>query len=171
MSTLRRDVLTLPTSALGPPDPLPPLRPTADLHVVDPGADDGGADEEMRRGMAYGRVPSVLPYLQQSAYGRELVDLEHAVAVLENDRLRATFLLGWGGRLWSLVDRRTGRELLHRPATLQLANLALRDALFAGGVEWNLGLTGHTALTCEPLHAGRVLLDDDEATQVMGLQA
>jgi hypothetical protein len=109
--------------------------------------------------MAYGRLASVLPYLNQSDYGRELVETDHAVAVLENERLRATFLLGWGGRLWSLVDRATGRELLHRPATLQLANLALRDAWFAGGVEWNLGLTGHTALTCEPLHAARVNLD------------
>src|SRR4051794_21995295 len=159
MSTLQRDVLRLPTSLLGPPDPLPPLRSQTDLHVVDPGPDDGnGPDEEMRRGMAYGRLSSVLPYLNQSDYGRELVDAEHAVAVLENDRLRATFLLGWGGRLWSLVDRTTGRELLYRPSTLQLANLALRDAWFAGGVEWNLGVTGHTALTCEPLHAVRVEL-------------
>jgi hypothetical protein len=160
MSTLRLDVLRLPTSLLGPPDPLPPLRSHADLHAVDPGAAPvGELDEEMRRGMAYGRLPSVLPYLNQSDYGRELVDAEHPVAVLENDRLSATFLLGWGGRLWSLVERATGRELLYRPATLQLANLALRDAWFAGGVEWNLGLTGHSPLTCAPLHAGRVELD------------
>src|SRR5256885_1527161 len=99
MSTLHRDVLRLPTSLLGPPDPLPPLRSQADLHSVDPGPDVvDGPDEEMRRGMAYGRLPSVLPYLNQSDYGREVVDAEHPVAVLENDRLRATFLLGWGGR-------------------------------------------------------------------------
>jgi tetratricopeptide (TPR) repeat protein len=158
MSTLRLDVLRLPTSPLGPPNPLPPLRSQADLHAVDPGPSEAGLDEEMRRGMAYGRLASVLPYLNQSDYGRELVDADHRVAVLENDRLRATFLLGWGGRLWSLVDRSSGRELLYRPGTLQLANLALRDAWFAGGVEWNLGLTGHTPLTCAPLHAARVEL-------------
>ncbi len=110
--------------------------------------------------MAYGAVPSVLPYLLQSDYGRRLEPVEHRVAVLENERLRATFLLGLGGRLWSLVDLRTGRELLFSPPTLQLANLALRDAWFAGGVEWNLGLTGHSALTCASLHVSRVLADD-----------
>ena len=157
MSSLRLDTWTLATSPLGPPDPLPPLRSPADLHAV---AAPGAADEEMRRGMAYGALPSVLPYLMQSDYGRDLVPVEHPVAVLENERLRATFLLGQGGRLWSLVDRRTDRELLYRPDTLQLANLALRDAWFAGGVEWNLGLTGHTPLTCEPLHAARVTADD-----------
>src|SRR4051794_35163689 len=123
MSTLRVDTWTMPTSRLGPPNPLPPLRSAADLHVVDHGPEDG-IDDELREAMAYGRLASVLPYLEQSDYGRELVDTEHRVAVLENDRLRATFLLGWGGRLWSLVDRATGRELLHRPPTLQLANLA-----------------------------------------------
>src|SRR5919112_6667157 len=162
MSTLHLDALRMPTSLLGPPDPLPPLRSPADLHAVDPGPAEAGLDEEMRRGMAYGRLPSVLPYLNQSDYGRELVETDHTVAVLENDRLRATFLLGWGGRLWSLVDRPTGRELLYRPAAVQLANLALRDAWFAGGVEWNLGLTGHTPLTCAPLHAARVELDGAE---------
>ncbi|SDT41239.1 hypothetical protein SAMN04488543_4235 [Friedmanniella luteola] len=120
----------------------------------------GAADEEMRRGMAYGAVPSVLPYLVQSDYDRRRRPVEHPVAVLENDRLRATFLLGQGGRLWSLLDLRTGRELLFSPPTLQRADLALRDAWFAGGVEWNLGLTGHTALTCSPLHASRVRADD-----------
>jgi tetratricopeptide (TPR) repeat protein len=157
MSTLRLGTLTLPTSPLGRANPLPPLRSPADLHAS---AAPGAADEEMRRGMAYGAVPSVLPYLLQSDYDRQREPVQHQVAVLENDRLRATFLLGWGGRLWSLVDLRTGRELLFSPPTLQLANLALRDAWFAGGVEWNLGLTGHTALTCAPLHASRVLADD-----------
>lgn len=163
MSTLRRDMLRMPTSPLGPPNPLPPLRSPADLHAIDLPADGAdGVDAEMREGMGYGRLPSVLPYLMQSDYGRELVETDHAVAVLENDRLRATFLLGWGGRLWSLVDLATGRELLHRPPALQLADLALRDAWFAGGVEWNLGLTGHTPLTCAPVHAGRVELEDPD---------
>ncbi|WP_344841667.1 DUF5107 domain-containing protein [Nonomuraea dietziae] len=51
---------------------------------------------------------------------------------------------GLGGRLWSLVELSTGRELLHRNPVIQPANLALRDAWFAGGVEWNLGTTGPT---------------------------
>ena len=44
----------------------------------------------------------------------------------------------------------------HRPPRLQLANLALRNAWFAGGVEWNIGTTGHSVHTCEPIHAAHV---------------
>ncbi|HEU5485900.1 MAG TPA: DUF5107 domain-containing protein, partial [Microlunatus sp.] len=156
MSTLELTSLTLPTAEVTV-DPLPPLRGTADLHTV---AATDGLDEEMVAALAYGRVSSVLPYLPQSGYGRDLTDVAHQVAVLSNDRLQATFLLGWGGRLWSLVDRTTGRELLYANRALQPGNLALRDAWFAGGVEWNLGTTGHHPLTCEPLHAARITLPD-----------
>ena len=114
----------------------------------------------MRHNIGYGRVGSVLPYLVQDGYGRDRRPAEHKVAVLENDVLRATFLLDLGGRLWSLVHKPTGRELLYRNPVFQPANLALRNAWFAGGVEWNIGTIGHTPTTCEPLHAARVLQPD-----------
>jgi hypothetical protein len=39
---------------------------------------------------------------------------------------------------------------------MQLANLAIRNAWFSGGVEWNIGTTGHSPFTCSPLFASRV---------------
>ncbi|MGH8969936.1 MAG: DUF5107 domain-containing protein, partial [Actinomycetes bacterium] len=104
----------------------------------------------------------MLPYSVQDGYRRQLSDSEVPVAVLENDVLRATFLLGYGGRLWSLLHRPSGTELLHSPPALRLANLALRNAWFAGGVEWNIGTTGHSPTTCEPLFAARVRGRDGE---------
>jgi len=154
---LRIETLSMPTAALGPENPLPPLFAKPDIHQV---TDAGDADEEMRRNIGYGRVESLMPYLTQDGYSRELTDQEHPVAVLENDVLRATFLLASGGRLWSLVHKPTGRELLHRNRAFQPANLALRNAWFAGGVEWNVGTIGHSPLTCEPVHAARVDLPD-----------
>lgn len=157
MSELRLDTLTVPTADVGPLNPLPPLFSAPPTQAVD---DLGDADSELRDNIGYGRVASVLPYLQQDGYGRERRPTEHQVAVLENDVLRATFLLGLGGRLWSLVHKPTGRELLYRNPVLQPANLALRNAWFAGGVEWNIGTIGHSPTTCEPLHAARVLQPD-----------
>lgn len=91
MSELRLTTLTLPTAPVGPVNPLPPLFGGADLHQVE---DTSQADEEMRHNIAYGRVPSVMPYLMQDGYTRERAPAEHPVAVLENATLRATFLLG-----------------------------------------------------------------------------
>ncbi|MGH3424253.1 MAG: DUF5107 domain-containing protein, partial [Nocardioidaceae bacterium] len=153
MSRLRVESLTLPTAPVGDSNPLPPLFAGTHAHEV---SDPGDADQEMRRGLAYGRVRGPMPYLLQDGYDRHRTDVEHRVGVLENDVLRAEFLLGAGGRLWSLVHRPSGRELLHRNPVFQPANLALRNAWFAGGVEWNIGTIGHSVTTCAPLHAVRV---------------
>lgn len=151
-SRLYLSSVTLPSAAVGHVNPLPPLFRRGDLHDV---AAAGDADDEMMRGIGYGRVSGILPYLMQDGYDRAPTDTEHEVAVLENDHLRATFLLGAGGRLISLVHRAGERELLFRNAAFTPANLALRGAWFSGGVEWNIGTIGHSPLTCEPLHAVR----------------
>ncbi|MEP6649911.1 MAG: DUF5107 domain-containing protein [Lapillicoccus sp.] len=153
MSSLRLGATTLPSASLGPVNPLPPLTGAPELHANVEAAD---LDEEMRTNLEHGRVRSLLPYLVQDRYDRTLLPVEHRVAVLENDRLRAEFLLDLGGRLRSLVDLATGRELLYANRAFQPANLALREAWFAGGVEWNIGIRGHTPLTCSPVFAARV---------------
>ena len=40
------------------------------------------------------------------------------------------------------------RELLFNNPIYQPANLALRNAWLAGGIEWNVGQFGHSFLTC-----------------------
>lgn len=157
MTILTRTTRRLDVAPLGDVNPLPPLFSGWDIHQVE---GDGDADEEMLAGARYGRVDSVLPYLDQDGYGRERTPAEVDVVVLENERLRAEFLLGMGGRLWSLIskDPDTGdqTELLHRNEILQPAHFALRNAWVAGGVEWNIGTIGHTVLTAEPLHTVEV---------------
>jgi hypothetical protein len=154
-STLRTDLLRIEGTA----DPAAGLLPI--LHGLSSYTADGvGVDEEMRRNLAYGAPHSLLPYTRQGGYDRHREMRELPCVVLENETLTATFLPGLGGRLWSLVHRPSGRELLHRNEIFQPANLALRDAWLAGGVEWNLGMTGHWPLTSEPLHAARVTAPD-----------
>ncbi|MFF2619226.1 DUF5107 domain-containing protein [Kitasatospora sp. NPDC058046] len=154
-STLRTDPLRID----GTPDPVGGTLPI--LHGLPRQTGAGaGVDDEMRRNLAYGVPDTLLPYTRQSGYDRVRTERELPCVVLENETLTATFLPSLGGRLWSLVHRPTGRELLHRNRILQPANLALRDAWLAGGVEWNLGATGHWPLTCEPLHAVRVRAPD-----------
>ncbi|GAA1901865.1 DUF5107 domain-containing protein [Lapillicoccus jejuensis] len=155
-STLTVAPLTLPTARLGPPNPLPPVTGASALDLHAHVAAGDGVDAAMRERMAYGRVTGLAPYLLQDDYGRDRVPFEHPALVLENEVLRATVLPGLGGRLVSLLHRPSGRELLHANPVVQPGNLALRDAWVAGGTEWNLGTTGHSPLTCAPLHAGLV---------------
>ncbi len=114
----------------------------------------------MRENMAYGLVSSPLPYSMQDGYTRERRSRDFRVAVLENEHLRATFLLELGGRLWSLVHKPSGRELLYVNPVFQPANLAMRNAWFSGGVEWNVGTISHNLLGCGPLFAARLEAPD-----------
>ena len=154
MTDLRIETLTLPGVDLGPENPLPALAAASDVHASVELAPD--IPEEDQRYVGYGTVPSCLPYLLQDGYGRTLRPTAFRVAVLENDTLRATFLLELGGRLWSLLHKPTGRELLEMNPVFHPANLAIRNAWFSGGVEWNVGLVGHCPFTCSPLFAARV---------------
>jgi hypothetical protein len=50
---------------------------------------------------------------------------------------------------------------------LQPGNLAIRNAWFSGGVEWNIGTIGHSPFTCAPLFAARV--EGPDGTPVLRL--
>ncbi|WP_441246992.1 DUF5107 domain-containing protein [Kitasatospora sp. McL0602] len=160
-SSLRTGLLKVPGAA----DPAEGMLPILHGLAARTADDTGVTDPEMRRNLGHGRPPTLLPYTRQDDYDRTRTPRELPTVVLENDVLTATFLPGYGGRLWSLLHRPSGRELLHRNEILQPANLALRDAWLAGGVEWNLGTTGHWPLTCSPLHA--VLLHAADGTPVL----
>jgi hypothetical protein len=90
----------------------------------------------------------------QDRYTRELTAMELPSIVMENDFLRAEFIPSLGGRLWSLFDKERNRDILYRNPVFRPANLAIRDAWFAGGIEWNIGRLGHTVHTCAPVFAG-----------------
>lgn len=105
----------------------------------------------------YGLITSTLPYTLQDEYDRETVPLTLRTAVLENENLKAVFLPDYGARLWSLYSKKDGRELLHCNRVFLPSNLAVRNAWFAGGVEWNMGFRGHSPFTydkvfCEICH-------------------
>lgn len=100
-----------------------------------------------------GLIPSIFPYKMQSLYDRNFTDRVYKAAILENDYLRAVFLPELGGRLFSLYDKKRGIDLVYRNDVVCFANLALRNAWFAGGVEWNIGIKGHSPFTCDTLFA------------------
>jgi hypothetical protein len=160
---VRRSTVTVPAATLGPASPLPRFTRLRALPDPDVATD---TPPEMLERMAYGRLESPLPYPLQEDYDRSLRDVELPAYVLENGVLRATVLPTLGGRVWSLYDVSRGRELLFRNAALHFANFGLTDAWFAGGIEWNLGSTGHTTLSCRPMHAAVVAGPDGDVLRL-----
>lgn len=155
-SLLRIERRSFAVATLGQVNPLPMVGSP----LENPYRITGDVPQEIIDASTYGNPPNLYPYQLQDGYDRNRAQRELNTVVLENDRLRAEFLPELGGRLWGLHDKTVGKQLLHSPDTIQFANLALRNAWFAGGIEWNIGTRGHSPTTCSPLHAATVRTKD-----------
>jgi hypothetical protein len=153
MNDLRIEKYTWLAAPLGGENPQAIFRdPNADIQAIA----HQSLPAEKREGLGRFCGRRVLPYRMQDRYGRQRKLRDFRSIVLENDILQATFLPELGGRLMSLVYKPAGRELLFNNPVFQPANLALRDAWFAGGMEWNVGQFGHAFHTCAPIFAAAI---------------
>ena len=134
-------VLRLLVADLGPESPLPAF--TGLQRLPDPSVSPD-LPPDMRERIAYGRLANPLPYAVQNGYSRNLRSRDIPALRLTNGRLEALALPGLGGRLWSLRDVVTERELVFTNRRLQFANSrSPRLSRGGGGVEsrlhWSLG--------------------------------
>ena len=156
MTELKLTKLRIPAADIGPESTLPAINEVQ----AKAGKPTFYLDEDDGLFVGYGALQSAYPYRMQDNYGRELTEQDVDAAVLENDHLRALFLPGWGGRLWSLIDKDTGRELTFANPVIRPANLAIRNAWLSGGVEWNCGMVGHHPYTCDSVGVAKTALSD-----------
>ncbi|WP_426302399.1 DUF5107 domain-containing protein [Arthrobacter sp. R-11] len=156
--TITAGTITLDVADFGQESPLPPV--AAGIHT--PYRVGIGVPDELKARAAYGYPPNIYPYTIQDGYSRERKARELPAVVLENQHLKATVLPGLGGRIWELLDKASGKQLLHSPRTIQFANFGLRNAWFAGGLEWNIGTRGHTPTSCIPWHSALLTAPDGQ---------
>ncbi|MEG0756329.1 MAG: DUF5107 domain-containing protein, partial [Oscillospiraceae bacterium] len=119
-------------------------------------ASDGTLSAAECAGLGKNTGMRVLPYCMQDRFTLADEKRDYETVVLENDLLKAQFLPGLGGRLYSLFDKEKNRELLFRNPVFQPANLAIRNAWFSGGIEWNTAQTGHAYSTCDHVYCARM---------------
>lgn len=161
MSVLRLSTLKLPVCELGESEAVPAILSLLNIQQ----AQQSDLDDDDGLYVGYGFVKNNFPYFAQSMYDCEPKERELRTVVLENRYLRAEFLPELGGRLWSLYDKIAERDLLLTNDKIVFRNLAIRNAWFAGGVEWNMGIIGHSPFTCSPVHTA--MLHTDDGTPVL----
>jgi len=147
VSTLDFRKITMPAARLGKASDYPLL--------FKPGAFEKGGSLDETEGLFlnYGKVMHTLPYSSLDDYDHSEELREFDACILENDKLKAVFIPSLGGRLWSLYDKVGERDLVINNPVFRPCNLALRNAWFSGGVEWNCGVRGHHPLSCDKIYA------------------
>lgn len=149
---IRKEEIEIPGAMLLAENPLPMFRAPEHDQVF---LSDGTLTPEELVGLGKHTGFRVLPYRMQDRFTRERTLRKYTVIVVENDILRAKFLPGYGGRLYSLWHKIKKRELIFKNPVFQPANLAIRDAWFSGGIEWNVGQLGHAYHTCDDIYFAR----------------
>jgi tetratricopeptide (TPR) repeat protein len=153
MTSIRKTEYEIPTATLQSENPLPIFR---DREKDRPSQNDETLTEAESCRMGWESGYRVLPYRLQDDFTRNREKQKITAIEMESEKYRAVILPDYGARLFSLIDKEAGKELLYCNDILQPANLAIRKAWFAGGVEWNIGQLGHTFSTCSSLFAGVV---------------
>ena len=153
MTTITRSKRPLKVSNLNATNPYPRFR----IQYKDiPLTIDKNLTENDREGLFLEAQMPILPYTPQDDYDRAQTETEIDCVVMENEFLRASFYPQYGGRLASLFSKTLNRELLFDNPTFQPANLALRNAWYSGGVEFNGPVFGHTMITCDDVYCASI---------------
>jgi tetratricopeptide (TPR) repeat protein len=102
---------------------------------------------------AKGDAALVYPYVMQDHISRKKTDRTYKALCLENEYLKVTCLPELGGRLHSVLDKTTGKQMFHLNDEIKPGMIAMRGAWTSGGVEWNTGPHGHTVTALSPVNA------------------
>ena len=146
---IRFEKIEMLAASLGEENPLPDM--SRKRYVAFNVKATERVSEEDASFIGKGMVKTMIPYLKQDGYNRAKEMRKFDAVILENDYLKAVFIPALGGRLWQLYDKEKQSDLLYVNPVFQPCNLALRNAWFSGGVEFNISIQGHTPFTCSQL--------------------
>jgi Tfp pilus assembly protein PilF len=99
-------------------------------------------------------IPSytnIYPYFRFDGFTDKAVEKAWKAVDLENDYIKLTILPEIGGRIWSAVEKKTGKAFLYENHVVKFRDIALRGPWLSGGLEANYGIFGHTPGTATPV--------------------
>lgn len=96
-------------------------------------------------------VVHIYPYTLQDEIASKPRDKEYHSLVLENRYLRVTVIPDLGGRVYSVYDKVSQREVFYKNSIIKFSPLAIRGAFFSGGVEFSFPVA-HAPTTADPVN-------------------
>lgn len=99
-----------------------------------------------------GKKFKIYPYHVFDGYSLTSQMQKWKVVKLENDFIVVFILPEIGGKVWGAIEKSTGKEFIYNNDVVKFRNIAMRGPWTSGGIEYNLGLIGHSPSTANPVN-------------------
>lgn len=99
-------------------------------------------------------IPStkkIYPYFRFDGFTNEAVEKEWKVVLLENDYISVQIMPEIGGKVWTAMDKTSGKHFFYNNEVVKFRDIAMRGPWVSGGIEVNYGIIGHTPNSSTPV--------------------
>ena len=93
----------------------------------------------------------IYPYFRYDGYTTMPEKKSWKVVELENDFLTIIIFPEIGGKIWSVIDKRSGKEMFYGNKVVKFRDISLRGPWTSGGIEFNYGVIGHSSSCSFPV--------------------
>ena len=96
-------------------------------------------------------VGNIYPYHKFETFSFKPEKKTWKMVVLENEWLRVRIMPEIGGKIWSVYDKTTHKELFYDNDVIKFREISLRGPWTSGGIEFNYGIIGHAPSCAHPV--------------------
>ena len=96
-------------------------------------------------------VGRIYPYFRFDGFTNTAVPQSWKVVELENAYLKVRILPEIGGKIWSAIEKSTGKSFIYDNHVVKFRDIAMRGPWTSGGIEANYGIIGHTPNVATPV--------------------
>src|SRR5678810_85253 len=114
-------------------------------------------------------VGKIYPYYRFDGFTDKPVQKEWKVVELENDYIKVMILPEVGGKIWSAIEKGTGKSFIYYNHTIKFRDVAMRGPWTSGGIEPNYGIIGHTPNCATPVDYITMKKEDGSVSCVVGV--
>lgn len=114
-------------------------------------------------------VEKIYPYYRYDGFTDKPVQKEWKVVELENDYIKVMILPEVGGKIWSAIEKGTGKSFIYYNHTVKFRDVAMRGPWTSGGIEPNYGIIGHTPNCATPVDYITMKKEDGSVSCVIGM--
>ena len=113
-------------------------------------------------------VGRIYPYFRFDGFTNTPVQQSWQVVELENAYIKVRILPEIGGKVWSAIEKSTGKSFIYDNHVVKFRDIAMRGPWTSGGIEANYGIIGHTPNVATPVDYITRINADGSVTCVIG---